>query len=63
MYVRACEVLESLEALCIDDVADDAHEGCACAVNMAQEEFWQHEEDVVVVSSDDTTMAQSRLIH
>ena len=51
-----------MEALCIDDVADDAHEGDASAVNMTQEELWQHQEDVVV-SSDDTTMTQSRLIY
>ena len=50
MFVRACEVLEALEALPpdADDVADDAHEGDASAVNMTQEESWQHPEDVVV---------------
>ena len=64
MYVRACEVLQSLEALYIDadDVADDAHEGDASDGNMTQEELRQHPEDVVV-SSDDATMTQSRLIH
>ena len=61
--MRACEVLESLEALCLDAVEDDDHEGDAFAVTMTQEESWQHQEDVVVVSSDDATMTQSRLIH
>ena len=64
MYVRACEVVQSLEALCrdADDVADDTHEGDASDGNMAQEELRRHPQDVVV-SSDDATMTQSRVIH
>ena len=64
MYVRACEVVQSLEALCCDaeNVADDTHEGDASDEDMAEEALGQHPEDVVV-SSDDATMTQRRVIH
>ena len=64
MSLRACEVAQALEALCrdADNVADDTHEGDASDEDMAEEASGQHPEDVVV-SSDDATMTQSRVIH